>query len=458
MKAESMFQVRREDLHNFTREENETLTRVGPATAMGNLFRHYWIPVVPISHLAEPGGRPMRVKLLGEDLVLFRTEAGEIGLIGAYCPHRLAPLYFGRVEEDGLRCAYHAWKYAPNGRCIEMPNIPPAQQFMEEVQHPGYPCVERGGIIWSYMGLAKVPPELPDFEFLRVPDEHRIYRLFFQEANYLQVLEGGIDPTHVMWLHSPYDLSDEEMNQQQPAQQRAANKLGVKKTPEDVEIFDREAGFTYGAKRALNGGKSLWRVNQFILPFYTMPPGADQKAARAFVPVDDENCVKWQVRWYPTEAVAKNTKEKVRESFPEESYDPPTNSVPFGHIRMKAKRSNDYLIDWETHKTRRMGIAGVNLQDVCVTENEGPGPIMDRTKEHLCAGDISTIKARLKLLDAAKALREKGTVPPGARDAGVYRVRGASIVVPDDVNWIDGVNDAMTVPPGNHQRTQTSGS
>ena len=125
---------------------------------------------------------------------------------------------------------------------------------------------------------------------------------------------------------------------------------------------------------------------------------------------------------------------------------------------MKAKRSNDYLIDWETHKTRRMGIAGVNLQDVCVTENEGPGPIMDRTKEHLCAGDISTIKARLKLLDAAKALRERGTVPPGAQDPGVYRVRGASIVVPDDVNWIDGVRDAMTVAPANHKSTQTTGS
>src|SRR2546428_14113104 len=114
-----------------------------------------------------------------------------------------------------------------------------------------------------------------------------------------------------MWLHSPYDLSDEEMNQQQPAQQRAANKLGVKKTPEDVEIFDREAGFTYGAKRALNGGKSLWRVNQFILPFYTMPPGADQKAARAFVPVDDENCVKGQVGGDSPQEITRNTKEKV---------------------------------------------------------------------------------------------------------------------------------------------------
>ncbi len=442
-----MFQVRREDLHNFTREENETLTRVGPATAMGNLFRQYWLPVVPSAHLNEPGGAPLRVKLLGEDLVLFRTHADQVGLIGAYCPHRLAPLYFGRVEQDGLRCPYHAWKYSPAGKCIEMPNIPPAQQFIDEVEHPGYPCVERGGIIWTYMGLAKDLPELPDLEFLRVADDQRVYRLFFQEANYLQVLEGGIDPTHVMWLHSPYDLNDEEMNAQQPAQQRAANKLGVKKTPEDVELVEHDAGFTYGARRSLSGGKSLWRVNQFIMPWYTMPPGGDQRAARAFIPVDDENCVKWQVRWYPTPEVAAKTEEGVRAFFDEEAYHPPSNAVPFGHIRMQAKRANDYLINWDLHKSRRIGIAGVNLQDVCVTENEGPGPIMDRTKEHLCAGDISTIRARLKLLNSAKALRERGTPPPGARDPSVYRVRGASMTVPDDVRWFDGVQESITVPP-----------
>jgi phenylpropionate dioxygenase-like ring-hydroxylating dioxygenase large terminal subunit len=446
MKAESMFKVRRETLHNFTREENETLTRVGPLTPMGQLFRQYWIPVVPVSHLNEPGGRPMRLRLLGEDLVLFRTLAGKMGLIGAYCPHRLAPLYFGRVEHDGLRCPYHAWKYAPSGKCIEMPNVPLEQQFMDEVEHPGYPCAEYGGIIWTYMGLSKQQPALPDFEFLRVPDEHRIFRLFYQECNWLQVLEGGIDPTHVMWLHSPYDLSDEEMSEQQPAQQKVANKLGIK-TPMDVEIVDNPGGFTYGAKRSLGNGTSLWRVNQFIMPFYTMPPGADQKAARAFVPVDDENCVKWQVRWYPTKEIAANSTEKVREGFPEEAYDPPTNAIPFGHIRMKAKRSNDYLINWKTHKERRLGISGVNLQDVCVTENEGPGPIMDRTKEHLCAGDLSTIKARLMLLAAAKALRERGTPPPGAKDPSIYRVRGTSTAVPDNIDWIDGVKEATTVPP-----------
>jgi hypothetical protein len=329
-----------------------------------------------------------------------------------------------------------------------MPNVPSEQQFTDEVVHPGYPCLEHGGIIWTYMGTSKDFPVLPDFEFLRVPDEHRVFRLFLQEANYLQVLEGGIDPTHVMWLHSPYDLADEEMSEQQPAQQKLANQLGVK-TPMDVEIVDRPGGFTYAAKRPTGDGKSLWRINQFIMPFYTMPPGADQKAARAFIPVDDENCVKWQVRWYPTREIGQKTKEKVRAPFPEEAYDPPTNALPFGHIRMKAKRSNDYLIDWEIHKTRRFGISGVNLQDVCVTENEGPGPIMDRTKEHLCAGDVSTIKARLMLLDAAKALRENGVMPPGAHEASIYRVRGASRIVADSANWFEHVKDAITVPPAN---------
>ncbi len=446
MKAESMFNADKTGLHHFTREENEQLTRVGPGTMMGGLFRQYWIPVVPVTDLEEPGGRTLRVKLLGEDLVLFRTRAGQVGLIGAYCPHRLAPLYFGRVENDGIRCAYHAWKFGTNGKCVEMPNVPPAQQFMDEVQHAGYPCVEKGGIIWTYMGLAKDLPSVPDFEFLRVSAENRHCRLFFQQCNYLQALEGGIDPTHVMWLHSPYDLSDEEMAKQQPDQQRVANQAGVK-TPLDIEIVDTPAGFTYGAKRSLGDGRSLWRVNQFIMPFYTMPPGGDVKQARAYVPVDDENCVKWQIKYYPSDSAKLATDEKPLAPFAGEAYEPPTNAVPFGHIRTQAKRSNDYMINWETHKTRRFGVAGVNLQDVCITENEGPTPILDRTKEHLCAGDLSTIKARMMLLNAARALRERGDIPAGVRDPKVYGVRGASKAVPDSIYWFDGVKEAVTVPP-----------
>ena len=447
MNAQSMYQASKESVKNFTREENESLTRVGPGTLMGNLFRQYWIPVTPAADMTEPGGRPIRVKLLGEDLVLFRALNGRIGAIGAFCAHRLAPLFFGRVEEDGLRCPYHGWKFAPDGRCMEMPNIPAEQQFTDEIHHPGYPCVERGGIIWAYIGSAKPLPPLPDLEFLRVADGDRNYRLFYQDCNYLQVLEGGIDPTHVMWLHSPYDLSDEQLTvQQQPAQHLVANRSGAR-TPLDIEIADTAGGFTYGAKRPAGNGKNLWRVNQFIMPFYTMPPGGDQKQARAYVPVDDESCVKWQIKWYPSQNIKESSKETVRPPFAEEAYDPPTNSVPFGHIRTKAKRSNDYLMNWDVHKAKRFGIAGVNLQDVCVTENEGPVPILDRTKENLCSGDLSVIKARRMLLDAAHELRQNGTIPIGARDPSVYRVRGCSTVVPDDVDWVEGVRESVSVPP-----------
>lgn len=427
----------------FSSEENEWLTRVGPGTLMGDLFRQYWIPVLPASFLA-PGGVPKRVRLLGEDLILFCTRRGDFGLVGAYCSHRLAPLFFGRIEDDGIRCPYHGWKYAPDGKCLEMPNVPPEHEFCDLISHPGYPCVNHGGIVWSYMGPAKELPALPEFEFTMVPEDQRRYRLFRSEANYLQVLEGGIDPTHVMWLHSPYDLADEEIAEKnQGPQQKVANRSG-QRTPEAIEIVDTPGGFMYGARRPLKNGASLWRVNQFIVPFYSMPPGSDLRGARIYVPIDDESCVKWQIGWYPTREIMENTKEVPRLYQEEEDYIPPTTQ-PFGFIVPKANKSNDYLINWELTKTRRLGIAGVNLQDMCVTENEGPTPILDRTKENLCSADQTTFKARRILLRMAKALREQGTVPVGVRDGSIYRVRATSTVVPDDVNWVEGVREKVTV-------------
>ena len=428
----------------FTREENELLTRVGRGTLMGNLFRQYWIPVLMSDLLGKPGGQPRRIRLLGDDLVLFRTKRGEVGLVGAYCQHRLAPLFFGRIEEDGIRCPYHGWKYGLNGGCVEMPNVPLQQEFKEDICHPGYPCVEKAGFIWTYMGPSKEIPPLPEFEFLIVPPEQQTNRAFRTECNYLQAMEGGIDPTHPIWLHSPYNLEDDELAQaHQPDQHRIANQTGAR-TPEVIEIVDTPGGFMYGAKRPIGDGKGLWRVNQFIMPFYTMPPGGDQKSARMWVPMDDEHCVKWQLNWYSTPEAMENAKEKPRAWRAEELYAPETNE-PYGFIIPRANKSNDYLINWQLHTTRRMGVAGVNLQDVCVTENEGPAPILDRTKENLCSGDRSIIKARWMLLRAAKELREQAKVPRGVRDGSVYRVRGAAKVVPAHIPWVDAVKQDVFV-------------
>jgi phenylpropionate dioxygenase-like ring-hydroxylating dioxygenase large terminal subunit len=414
---------------------------------MGELFRQYWIPVLPVAHVAESDGAPKRVRLLGEDLVLFRTRRGEAGLVGAYCSHRLAPLFFGRIEDDGIRCPYHGWKYSPQGKCIEMPNVPPGQEFKEDICHPGYPCSEYGGIIWAYMGTSKHLPPLPQFEFALVTDELRSYRPFRQDCNYLQAMEGGIDPTHVMWLHSPYNLSDDEIaKDHQRAQQRLANKSGTR-TPLAIEIIDTPGGFMYGTKRPIENGSSLWRVNQFLMPFNTMPPGGDFRMARMWVPMDDDHCVKWDIGWFPTQMIKEKTNETARLSLEQEQCASPANE-PYGFIIPRANKSNDYLIDWEVHKTRRLGVPGVNLQDICITENEGPGSILDRARENLCSGDMTIIKARRMLLRAAKELREQGILPPGVKDPGVYRLRGTAKVVPDHIGWVEGVWQDVTVSSG----------
>lgn len=428
----------------FSSEENEALTRVGPKTLMGGLFRQYWIPALPISLLEEASGRARRIRLLGEELVLFRTTRGEIGLVGAYCSHRLAPLFFGRIEDDGIRCPYHGWKYALDGQCVDMPNVPPEQQFKDDIHHTGYPCVEHAGIIWTYMGLSKKLPPFPEFEFTMVPESQRICRPFRQECNYLQAMEGGIDPTHVMWLHSPYDLSDERIAEShQPIPQRLANRSGAR-TPLAIEIVDTAGGFMYGAKRPMGDGSSLWRVNQFLMPFYTMPPGGKFRLARAWVPIDDAHCVKWDIGWFPTKEIMESAEEGNKIFFDEEAYASST-SEPYGFIRPTANKSNDYLIAWEVHQKRRLGVPGVNLQDICITENEGPLPILDRTKENLCSGDGTIVKARRMLLRCARELREHGTIPPGISDARVYAVRGANTVVPDTIDWVKGVEAQVTV-------------
>jgi hypothetical protein len=220
------------------------------------------------------------------------------------------------------------------------------------------------------------------------------------------------------------------------------------RTPEDIKFSDTAGGFMYGARRSMGDGNSLWRVNQFIMPFYTMPPGGDYRSGRIYVPIDDENSVKWMFSWFPTredkEAYNGGIPEKVGGYFADEVH-LTDNNEPFGFLIPQARKSNDYLIDWEVHKSRRFGVTGVNLQDRCVQENEGPTPILDRTQENLCSGDLSTVMARRMMLKAARALRDQGTVPVGVRTPSIYRVRAVSKMLPDTADWVEGVKEDVTV-------------
>jgi phthalate 4,5-dioxygenase len=183
------------------KEQNDLVTQTGPGTPMGALFRCYWTPVLLASELPENDCPPVRVKVLSERLVAFRDSRGRYGLIDEFCPHRGASLWFGRNEECGLRCPYHGWKFDVTGQCVEVPSEPAESGFAKRIKLKSYPLVERGGVLWAYLGPAERQPVLPEWEFALVPDAQRFVSKRIQECNWLQAMEGGIDSSHVSFLH-----------------------------------------------------------------------------------------------------------------------------------------------------------------------------------------------------------------------------------------------------------------
>jgi phenylpropionate dioxygenase-like ring-hydroxylating dioxygenase large terminal subunit len=426
----------------LTREDNELLTRVGPGTPMGALLRQYWIPVLRSAEL-EPGGRVKRVRLLGEDLVAFRARDGRAGLVEEFCSHRRASLYFARNEEGGLRCVYHGWKYGFDGQCLDMPNEPPESSFRDKVRHPAYPCAERGGVVWAYMGPASPPPPVPDLEWTGLPDEQRFVSKFYQECSYLQGLEGGIDPAHISFLHGVVDGGDEAL--QRELDQASAGFLlaaRLERAPH-LEVVDTPYGALIGARRDAGNGMYYWRITQFHMPFHTLPP-TDPKPdpivhSHIWIPVDDEHHVNWCVSWHPTRALTADELAAMHagSSIHIMDYAPPTGAA-YGDIRPRAHRDNDYLCDWDAYRTRKFfGVPGVGAQDKSITESQQP--ILDRTRERLGTSDSGIIRVRKCLRDAVVALRDHGTAPPGM-DAASFLIRGASVLLPKDVPWAEGAS------------------
>src|SRR5579864_8511367 len=192
---------RRGDYRMTTREQNDLLTRTGPGTPMGELFRRYWLPAMHVDELPEPDCAPVRVTLLSEKLIAFRDTRGRVGIVEEFCAHRGASLWFGRNEEGGLRCPYHGWKYDITGQCIEVPSEPAESGFCKKVKLTSYPLVERGKVLWAYLGPADKKPPLPEWEFAMVPPQQTFVSKRLQECNWLQAMEGGIDSSHVSFLH-----------------------------------------------------------------------------------------------------------------------------------------------------------------------------------------------------------------------------------------------------------------
>src|SRR5688500_3755387 len=184
----------------LTITDHDIIVDTNRGQPMGELFRRFWLPVALSSELPGPDSVPLRVRIMGEDLIAFRDTDGRVGLVDAYCPHRGAPMFFGRNEECGLRCVYHGWKFDVDGQCVDMPSEPEESTFKDRVRQRAYPCAERGGVVWAYLGPPERRPALPELEWALLPEAQRYASKRLQECNWLQAMEGGIDSSHISFL------------------------------------------------------------------------------------------------------------------------------------------------------------------------------------------------------------------------------------------------------------------
>ena len=407
-------------------EDQDRLIHVGPGTPGGEWLRRYWQPALLATEI-EVDGAPVRVRLLGEDLIAFRDTQGRVGLVDAYCPHRRAPLFFGRNEECGLRCVYHGWKFDAAGACIDLPSEPASSPMKHNIRITAYPTVERGGIVWAYMGPAIMQPPAPDYEWTRAPETHRAVSKNFQDNNYLQSLEGGLDTAHVGFLHNG-NIRDKTY-------------LFAMDNAPKIECFETPYGYSYTGTRNI-GEDSVWvRHYQYIMPVQQMRPnirsplpGANHHRpgydGHIWVPVDDEHtCVyNWTCGYdenSPIDAEGFDVFER-RFGRGRAAYVP-------GTFRLKANMDNDYLIDRALQKTTSFtGIPGINTQDVAV--QEGMGPITDRTQEHLASSDRAIVFLRRLLLDAVAAV-ERGDTPPGVNPLDHRDVRPHEGMMKPGADW-----------------------
>ena len=423
----------------LSRDDNELLCRIGPGTPMGNLMRQYWVPAALSSELPEPDGAPLRVRLLGEDLIAFRVSSGAVGLIQNSCPHRGASLFYGRNEAEGLRCVYHGWKFDVGGRCVDMPIEPAESNFKQKVRAVTYPCVERGGLIWTYLGPRPTPPPMPELEATMLAD-NRI-QVYQRDCNWIQALEGDIDTGHTVYLHlGGVDASEV------PPDSWARYAL-ADRAPR-YEVTDTDSGVMYGAYRPAEADTNYWRIANFLFPFYAMVPtgvlGLEVRV-RAWVPMDDAHTLAFLI----THGAPPPPRNAGRQAVaPPETL--PNTTDWYGRFRCAADGTNDYLIDRKAQKTVSFtGIGSIHLQDQAVTESMGP--VYDRTREHLGTSDAMVIRTRKRLLDAARALRDRGQIPPGVDDPRVYAVRSGGVVLPRGADWIEAtqkLRTAWTEHPG----------
>lgn len=374
----------------LTKIQNDLLTQTGPGTPGGALLRRYWQPV-GLSEEIRPGSAPKPVRILSEDLVLFRDEFGAPALLGLHCPHRGVDLSYGRIEAGGLRCLYHGWVMAADGRCLQQPGEPAGSTFKDRIRQVAYPCRESNGLIFAYFGPGN-PPALPKFPFLTAPAERVWCTKLWTECNYLQGSEGNVDPQHISFLHQFFGPNEAFVDSRVVMTLDVAPRLVVEETS-----FGLRA---YGIRNA-SSDEVYVRISNFVMPNGSAfdgvplvdpsirPPVANEGyQAHWHVPIDNTHHYKYVIVHRYDEAVDRNYLDRSIKGDIDEKY------------ARKASASNRYLQDRSQMHLETFAGMGMNFQDHDRFAIETEGPIFDRSGEHLGATDAPVIAMRRQMLQA----------------------------------------------------------
>lgn len=382
----------------ITSEENQLLTQTNHGTPAGELLRRYWQPVALSAELPM-GGAPLCVKILGETLALFRDDLGRIGLLGLHCSHRGTDLSYGRIEDGGLRCLYHGWLYDINGRCLEQPGEPGGGANRDAIKHRAYPCQEKGGVIFTYMGPGNAPL-LPNYEFLIQPPGHSCVYKVYHECNYLQANEGNIDPVHLSFLHKFLEHKDERYTGVRGTDESHYNLIAKAQPPAlDVEITD--FGVRIYSVRQMGDDKIYLRVSNFVLPNLSTFPG--QTGGQGYginwhVPIDDTHHWKYCFFFNREAPLDQAVLDKALSEVDE-------------HYRPVRNESNHFMQDRQSMQTQTYTGMGSGFQTHDAFATGSQGSIQDRTKENIVSSDIAIVAAR-KLMGKAIRDIQEGREPP----------------------------------------------
>lgn len=400
-------------------KDNSYLNTSEANTPMGNYLRCHWHPVALSEEVALPDCAPIRLKIMGEDLLLFRDTRGRTGLIEPFCAHRGADLFFGRNEECGIRCIYHGWKYDINGNCIDMPNIPKDAAYHGKIKIKAYPTKEFADMVWAYLGPPELQPaEIPQLEAGLVPNDHRYVTKRIVDCNWTHSMEGALDTAHFSFLHMPAPAYRKDDSSNIAADESRIRWLRNDPVPR-FKIIEHEVGFLIGGARNAEPGDHYWRLTQFMLPTHSITPSAmpnETYYGYSWVPIDDHSCWMFVYAWHPSMPIP----QEERGKYVKGGYGQFAELGP-GYVPLR-NRSNNYLMSREEQKTVSFtGIRGIAEQDQMAQESQGY--IVDRTKENLSPTDVGIIRFRKLLLQEAKAF-ENGIKPEAPNKAKEYCVRG----------------------------------